>query len=273
MKTPLIQARDRELLSAYLDDRLAPRERKTLETRLAAEPALQQELSELRSTVHALRSLPKLRVPRNYTLTPEAAGKPRRSFTPLFPVLRLATALATVLFAFVVGVDMMGRASPITAMTAPVEEPAAAELYAQATPAPEFGVAQAPSEPPAPEATPAPTEDAPALPADARSKSGTPESTAPFGGGGGSPPATESTPPSIAAVPQLTETPPGVEDIAPGAEAESLSAPATALSEPDAQRQAAPVRPGLLSLEIGLGALALLLGAATVWAWRSGASR
>ena len=73
MKTKL-STRDRQALSAYLDGQLAPRQRRRLEERLQQEPALQDALDGLRHTRSILRSQPKLRAPRNFTLTPEMAG-------------------------------------------------------------------------------------------------------------------------------------------------------------------------------------------------------
>jgi anti-sigma factor RsiW len=49
---------DDELLSAYLDNELAPEERARVEVRLADDPAARQLLDELRSVSHAVKGLP-----------------------------------------------------------------------------------------------------------------------------------------------------------------------------------------------------------------------
>lgn len=60
-----------ELLSAYLDNMLTEAERTALEARLAGDDALRAELEALRNTVSLIKSLPVLKAPRNFTLTPE----------------------------------------------------------------------------------------------------------------------------------------------------------------------------------------------------------
>ena len=95
---------DFERLSAYIDNQLSPAEKAALEARLAKEADLQATLTDLRRTVRALRSLPAVKPPRNFTLTPEQAGvRARRG--PLFPVFRLAAALCTVLLVLAVARD------------------------------------------------------------------------------------------------------------------------------------------------------------------------
>ena len=49
---------DDELLSAYLDDELAPEERARVEQRLAADPAARQLLEQLRAVSRAVKDLP-----------------------------------------------------------------------------------------------------------------------------------------------------------------------------------------------------------------------
>jgi anti-sigma factor RsiW len=101
--TTQISPSDYEAISAYLDNELTARERAWLEQRLAREPILRQALAELRHTRAVLRSQPRLRAPRNFTLTPQMAGvtagrRPARSAPAAFPVLRLASMLATFFF-------------------------------------------------------------------------------------------------------------------------------------------------------------------------------
>ena len=66
--------RDAELLSAYIDDALDADTRTSLEARLEQDADLRQELRSLQQTVALVRSLPDVRAPRNFTLTPEMVG-------------------------------------------------------------------------------------------------------------------------------------------------------------------------------------------------------
>ena len=50
---------DDELLSAYLDDELAPDERARVEQRLAADPAAQKMLDQLRAVSQAMQGMPR----------------------------------------------------------------------------------------------------------------------------------------------------------------------------------------------------------------------
>jgi hypothetical protein len=82
-------------ISEYLDDQLSPKEKDQLEERFRLRPDLQKGLEELRHTRLVLRSVPKRRVPHNFTLTPEMVRP--RSISRLFPVLSFSSALATIL--------------------------------------------------------------------------------------------------------------------------------------------------------------------------------
>lgn len=105
--TMQIPPSDWELLSAYLDNELAPRERAQVEIRLKASPELRQGLAELRNVRRTLRSQPRLRAPRNFTLTPQMAGvrpgvRPGGLLLPpVYPALRLASVLATIFFVLI----------------------------------------------------------------------------------------------------------------------------------------------------------------------------
>ena len=75
---------DGELLSAYLDGQVKPDERRRVETHLGTCPACQSELASLRQTVTMLHALPRVPVPRAFTLSeaqvglrrPAPAGRP-----------------------------------------------------------------------------------------------------------------------------------------------------------------------------------------------------
>lgn len=114
--------RDLEALSAYADGRLAPAEREALERRLAAETDLRHGLEQIRTTRALLRSLPSVRPPRAFTLTPEMAGQRRRGLG--YPTLQLATVLATVALIVTVGVDVFSPSAGSSAMrsAAPAQE-------------------------------------------------------------------------------------------------------------------------------------------------------
>lgn len=129
-RPPDIDARDAELLSAYLDDMLTASERAELEARLAAEPALRQELDALRITIASLRDLPPLKASRDFTLTAEQAGARPRVIRP--PVWGQLAAVAAVLLV-VVGLGIvLSRQPESTGVT-----PAVAVLSTPLTEAPE----------------------------------------------------------------------------------------------------------------------------------------
>jgi anti-sigma factor RsiW len=105
-----IRLTDLELLSAYLDDELSPRERAALEARLAVEPALQAELDELRRTVQILRAAPLLTPPRSFMLDP-AIYRRRPPWWLRYGAFRLAGALGAVTAVLFIafGVILMSR--------------------------------------------------------------------------------------------------------------------------------------------------------------------
>lgn len=89
--------REIENLSAYLDGQLNASETARVESRLKSDPELVSVLSELRAARSLLRKLPARKAPRNFTLTRKMVGlKPPLPRT--YPLFRLATTFATVLF-------------------------------------------------------------------------------------------------------------------------------------------------------------------------------
>lgn len=124
--TKELSRRDWERLSAYLDGQLSSREQARLVARLEEDADLRAALENLRATRDALRSLPSLKAPRNFTLSPEMVSQPRQKTTPWVPVFRLASALASLLFVLVVIGDVLGlgRVGGLMqpAMDAPVAE-------------------------------------------------------------------------------------------------------------------------------------------------------
>jgi hypothetical protein len=94
-----------DTLSAALDGALDSKEQATLQARLRDDEGLRLALQELRQVRAGLGMLPRLRAPRNFTLTPEMVG--RRAARPAYPRLRLATALAALAFALTFGLDTL----------------------------------------------------------------------------------------------------------------------------------------------------------------------
>jgi anti-sigma factor RsiW len=193
--TQQISPRDWEFLSAYLDRQLKPQEIASLEARLSTDPVLSAALGELQRTRNALRSLPKLRAPRNFTLTPQMAGQ--RATARARPALRLApafgfaSALATFILIVVVIGDVLGILTPASKPVAQapgypsvLSQQATAPSGLEATAAP--SLAQAPAAPQTTEAplsaqaAVAPQETAaPGLAAQALAAPETPAETAP----------------------------------------------------------------------------------------------
>src|SRR3989337_2265135 len=110
-----LSTRDLERLSAYLDGQLAPGEAAGMEARLQDDSALRETLEGLRQTKAALRSLPSLR-------------------PPAYPGLRLATAIATVAFMIVTGLDVLTQGLSRFALGAAAPAPAAEQVMLGAAP-------------------------------------------------------------------------------------------------------------------------------------------
>ena len=111
--------RDLERLSAYLDGDLPPQDAKNLEARLGREPDLRQALDELRLVVSAVRGLPEVRVPRDFTLRGADVTRPA---SKAFPYLRFATVLATALFVLTTGIRTVSSVSLQLGAAAPAVE-------------------------------------------------------------------------------------------------------------------------------------------------------
>jgi negative regulator of sigma E activity len=91
--------RDVEQLSALLDDKLNPADAARLQKRLESDPDLRALYDDLRQARSLLRQLPQRRAPRNFTLKASAA-RVRPPLPQIFPVFRLASALASLLLFF-----------------------------------------------------------------------------------------------------------------------------------------------------------------------------
>ncbi len=103
-----ISSRDFELLSTYLDGQLQEVDRQRLEARLDQEDNLRKAYEDLQRMRVVLRSLPRRRAPRNFTLTPQMIGYRPRPLLRFYPALGFASALASLLFVLVVLGDFLG---------------------------------------------------------------------------------------------------------------------------------------------------------------------
>jgi hypothetical protein len=105
-----------EMLSAYLDNQLSEKDRSKVESALQMDPALKHDFQMLDATRHLLRNAPRLKVPRNFTLTPAMVAK-QNPFKFWMPAMSFSSALAAVLFvlSFVFNINMVG--GPMIAQT------------------------------------------------------------------------------------------------------------------------------------------------------------
>lgn len=117
-------------LSAYVDGELSAREREQVELLLEKEPGFRQYLRELQMTRTLVSSLPEVKPPHSFTLTPEMAGVRERRRA--YPALQLATAFAAIAFLITVGFDALLSGSFALGAMAPAyreaAEPAVSEL-------------------------------------------------------------------------------------------------------------------------------------------------
>ena len=276
-----LPTRDLELLSAYLDDELSARDLARLLPRLEREPGLKQALEEMKAVVQQLGSLPEAPLPRSFTLTPEIAGirfRPR-----VYPVFQFATALAAIVFVALVGVDtftgQFSMVSRAAVMSDAVEEAQVAtpqaegelgvgETFAQAGDQADGADVLAEEEvagvlaPPAVEAPEEPDEAlrAEAIPSPQPLAEKAVGAETVVGEGAVEQPAEPSaedhvmTPEAESAVAETLESdavPPGDVDLAYAQESTGRWSPAPF--------------PTLRLLEIGFGALVLILGGLTLW--------
>jgi hypothetical protein len=108
MTTPSF--RDVERLSAYLDGQLSQAEKTRLKMLIQSNPALVPVLNELHQARTLLRRTPQRRTLRNFTLTPKMAGI-RPPVPRAVPALSWASAVATLLFIFTLGTNLVGQLS------------------------------------------------------------------------------------------------------------------------------------------------------------------
>jgi anti-sigma factor RsiW len=155
------------LLSPYLDGRTSEAERTLVERHLQSCADCARNLATLRATVAAVREMPPVRAPRSFAL-PRSMAKQPQAASWMFPVFRVATVLAVLLFVITVAGDLFLRGSMLPASVpkaAPVSIAKESVVTSAATVA---GQRAAPVAPSAPQATmPAFAQAAPAATAPA----------------------------------------------------------------------------------------------------------
>jgi hypothetical protein len=181
MKSDL-SPRDWQEISSYLDHQLSVEAQARLEERMRSEQALQDAFDDLYRTRALLRSQPRLRAPRNFTLTREIVGK--RSRTPAYPALGLVSALASLLFIVLLVGDLLNQQTALAPAQITNGLQAEVTQFKEASPnipgALDAGeAAQAPALEAAPMAAPAaaPTEEAPSPAAKVMAPQPTPSET------------------------------------------------------------------------------------------------
>jgi len=111
-----ITPKEWQKLSEYLDGQLSPRDRSNLEQRLQTRPELREGLEELRRLRAVLRTVPRRKVPHNFTLTRAMVEKPAAArWFNWVPALSLSSAMA----AFLLVISFFFRL-PVTAPAAMV---------------------------------------------------------------------------------------------------------------------------------------------------------
>lgn len=165
-----ITSHDYEQLSAYIDGQLADSDRRRLEERLHAQPDLQVVLDELTRTRALLRTAPRRRAPRNFTLTQAMVGNkpPRRAsnFLSFFPALSFTSALAALALVVSIAFQLLPGTGTSLLASQPALDTAAPEVAremksqseAAGTEEGEPGIMAAQEAPVAPEAMAAPAE-------------------------------------------------------------------------------------------------------------------
>ena len=284
------------MLSAYLDGEVTPQERLQIERAAAQDSDTAWRLASLQQTVALVKALPRVSLPRSFTLTeadvtPPRAAAPasapwwRALFDPI--LLRNATAMAAVLFLVLLVGDLAPRLiSPAAAPTARLfKETVVVEEYTTPTQPAVMAQALAPQPTPTWELTPAavgtpaptlretrqaaiptPTSEiapAAAMPMPTTTPSDGLSSPGSSGEAEATPPLPEA-PPAAASGPLVTTVPavtaPVLELVLP------VSAPTEAAAKAAAPQTNATI-PGPNWLRIGQVLLALLTGGLFV-AWR-----
>jgi len=105
-----ISSKELEMLSDYLDGQLTGKVHLAFEAHLQSDPELLKELEGFKHTRLLLQQLSRKRAPRNFFVTPEMLPKPRP--VHLFPVFRLASALAGIFLVVAFAGDLLFGTAP-----------------------------------------------------------------------------------------------------------------------------------------------------------------
>lgn len=116
-----LSERELEMLSAYLDDALAPKDKQRFEERLARSLSLQKTMKEYTQLKVALRNLPQQPAPRNFTLSPEQA-RAHKPAPKLYPAFSYVALTAVLLLALVFSTEFFFNQFS-TPMMAQIESP------------------------------------------------------------------------------------------------------------------------------------------------------
>ncbi|MBE3039866.1 MAG: hypothetical protein IMZ62_13780 [Chloroflexi bacterium] len=116
-----LSPKDWQLLSEYVDGQLSARQKEKLEQRLQADVGLRQGVEEMRQTRAILRSVPRLKVPHNFTLTRAMASEallrsPWVRVLSYSSVLSLALVIITVLFQLLPAAVPLASQAPMVVM-------------------------------------------------------------------------------------------------------------------------------------------------------------
>lgn len=219
-----------ELLSDYVDNRLAAEQRARVEQHLAGCALCQEDLLTLRAVARALRALPAAAPPRSLRLTPAMAGltRPARAPEParprsrpwLQPLFAWGGALAALAFLLVVGVDLIS--SSRTNSPANRTSSTAAQSAPNADSAPASGESSLPLT--APSQATVPAKSATSGAGGANSGGAAPAATPTAGGGAAIAPATGRTPTQTA--PPVTASGAGPDSATPTARGGQTPLPA-----------------------------------------------
>jgi Tol biopolymer transport system component len=116
-----------ELLSSYLDNQVTLEEQLRVEQHLRTCASCRAELNSLRQTVALMQALPRIRVPRAFTLSEAQVGIRRPAARPWFwGAARALGAVAAVIVVAVVAVQLLQRPNQPTAQVARAPQPASA---------------------------------------------------------------------------------------------------------------------------------------------------
>jgi anti-sigma factor RsiW len=119
-----------ERVMAYVDGRLSADQRRQFEVQLAQDESLRAEVTALQAVKQRLSTLQPVRAPRNYTLDPSVYGAPDPAYADrLYPAVRFATAMAALLFLFMVTLTLLPQGG-VAEQTAMFEAPIALEVTA-----------------------------------------------------------------------------------------------------------------------------------------------